>query len=89
MHGLPKLLVIYWLELSTVVRVRVRARNREWISDCFFFPCLKLTNTFVSPTWLVLLLLKGCASKSVGVVQETRDHSYFRTQSVVNKAPLC
>ena len=36
-HGLPKLLVVYWLELSIVVRVRVRARNREWISDCFFF----------------------------------------------------
>ena len=35
-HGLPKLLVVYWLELSIVVRVRVRARDREWISDCFF-----------------------------------------------------
>ena len=34
MHGLPKLLVVYWLELSIVVRVR--ARDREWISDCFF-----------------------------------------------------
>ena len=50
MHGLPKLLVVYWLELSIVVRVR--ARDREWISDCFF-PCVKLTNTFVLPTWLV------------------------------------
>ena len=86
MHGLPKLLVVYWLELSIVVRVR--ARDREWISDCFF-PCVKLTNTFVLPTWLVRFLLRGCVSESVGVVQETRDHSYFRTRSVVNKAFLC
>ena len=53
MHGLPKLLVVYWLELSIVVRVTVRARDREKIFDCFFFlfHCLKLTNTFVLPSW--------------------------------------
>ena len=30
-------------------------------------------------------LLSGCACKSVGVAKEARDHSYFRTQSVVSK----
>ena len=35
-HGLPKLLVVYWLELSIVARIRFRARDRERISDCFF-----------------------------------------------------
>ena len=60
MHSLPKFLVVYYsLELSIVVRVSVRGREREWISDCFFFPCLKLTNTFVLPTWQVRLLLRG------------------------------
>ena len=60
MHGLPKFLVVYYsLELSIVVRVSVRGRDREWISDCFFSPCLKLTNTFVLPTWQVRLLLRG------------------------------
>ena len=29
--------------------------------------------------------LSGCARELVGVVQEARDHSYFHTQSVVNK----
>ena len=37
MHGLPKLLVVQWFGLSIVVRVRVRARDREWIFHCFFF----------------------------------------------------
>ena len=37
MHDHPKFLV-EWLGLSDIVRVRVRARDREWIFQCFFFP---------------------------------------------------
>ena len=88
MPGLPMLLVVYWLELSIVVRVRVRARDRGWISDCFFFPCLRLTNTFVLSTLLVRLQLIVCASETVGVLQETRDHIYFRT-GVCEQSILC
>ena len=47
MHSLPKLLVV--LGLSIAVRVRFRARDREWIF-LIFFPCLKVTNTFVLPS---------------------------------------
>ena len=51
--GLPKLFLVYWLGLSIAVRVRVRVRGRgrEWIFHCFFPPCLKVTNTFVLPSW--------------------------------------
>ena len=40
--------VWYLSSLSIAVRVRVRARDREWIFHLlsFFFPCLKVTNTF-------------------------------------------
>ena len=54
-----------------------------------FVPCLKVTNTFVSPSWpgawsnSYLVGVRAC--KSVGMAQETRDHSYFHTQSVMNK----
>ena len=34
---------------------------------------------------LFRLLLSRCACESVGVAQETHDHSYFRTRNVVNK----
>ena len=34
-HGLLKLLVVYWLGLSIAVRVRVKTRNRAWIFHCF------------------------------------------------------
>ena len=42
-----------------------------------------MTNTFVLPSWPGSLC--ACERESVGVAQEARDHSYFRTPSVVNK----
>ena len=41
-----------------------------------------MTNTFVLPSWPGSLC--ACERESVGVVQEARDHSYFRTPSVVS-----
>ena len=43
------------------------------ISLLFLFFAFKVTNILVLPTWPGV------------VVQEAHDHSYFRTQSVVNK----
>ena len=53
------------------------------ISLLFFFLVLKSDKHLC----LALIQLSGCACEreSVGVVQEARDHSYFRTRSVVNK----
>ena len=44
--------------------------------DIFHFLALiKVTNTFVLPSWPGTLL-SGCACESVGVAQEARDHSF-------------
>ena len=39
-------LVAEWLGLSFTVRVRVRARAKEWIFPFFFLSVLKVTSTF-------------------------------------------
>ena len=48
-HGCSKFLVVKWLGLSVTVRVRVRAGDRKWI--LFFLSILKVTKTFVLPSW--------------------------------------
>ena len=48
----------------------------------FFFPYLKVTNTFVLPSWpggLVRLLLSNCACEAVGMTQETHDDCTAQT----------
>ena len=60
-----------------------------------FILALKVTNTFVLPSWPESYLAGAnqwvwhrkhvtTVTESVGVAQEARDHSYFRTRSVVN-----
>ena len=52
----------------------------------FFFLVLK-SDKHLCLALMAWVLLSACACecKSVGVAQEAHDHSYFRTQSVVNK----
>ena len=50
------------------------------LSFFFFFPCLKHL-CLALMAWVPVCV----RAQSVGVAQEARDHSYFRTPSVVNK----